>query len=173
MGSKSIYSPKSLNCYVSGGNNTGQKHSKIIVFPFGFSWSFLSVAFLSLRIHLEQHCRVRMVPKRSLFFRWESIPLWGLLRVFESFMAREGGFPIYPNCYNVWKESFKTIPTDFLLSHFLSLLIPQHYCKLNLLSSWATKKIILASGRAERPGFCHIEELTCLSIAKINKRIRR
>ena len=36
MGSKSIYSPKSLNCYVSGGNNTWQKHSKIIVFPLGF-----------------------------------------------------------------------------------------------------------------------------------------
>ena len=29
MGSKSIYSPKSLNCYVSGGNNTWQKHSKM------------------------------------------------------------------------------------------------------------------------------------------------
>ena len=25
-------------------------------------------------------------------------------------------FPIHPNCYNVWTESFKTIPTDFLLS---------------------------------------------------------
>ena len=34
---QSIYSQISLNCYVSGGNNTGQKHSKIIVFPFGFS----------------------------------------------------------------------------------------------------------------------------------------
>ena len=30
---QSIYSQISLNCYVSGGNNTGQKHSKIIVFP--------------------------------------------------------------------------------------------------------------------------------------------
>ena len=40
MGSKSIYSPKSLNCYVSGGNNTWQKHSKIIVFPLGFREAF-------------------------------------------------------------------------------------------------------------------------------------
>ena len=31
MGSKSIYSPKSLNCYVSGGNNTWQKHSKMVL----------------------------------------------------------------------------------------------------------------------------------------------
>ena len=29
-------------------------------------------------------------------------------------------FPIHPNCYNVWTESFKTIPTDFLLSPKLS-----------------------------------------------------
>ena len=34
---QSIYSLISLNCYASGGSNTGQKHSKIIVFPFGFS----------------------------------------------------------------------------------------------------------------------------------------
>ena len=32
---QSIYSQISLNCYVSGGNNTGQKHSQIIVF---FTW---------------------------------------------------------------------------------------------------------------------------------------
>ena len=33
---QSIYSQISLNCYASEGNNTGQKHSKIIVFPLGF-----------------------------------------------------------------------------------------------------------------------------------------
>ena len=43
-----IYSQISLNCYVSGGNNTGQKHSRIIVFPLGLLWNCLSVAFLSL-----------------------------------------------------------------------------------------------------------------------------
>ena len=32
---QSIYSQKSLNCYVSGGSNTEQKHSQIIVFPHG------------------------------------------------------------------------------------------------------------------------------------------
>ena len=35
-------------------------------------------------------------------------------------MPRKGGFPIHLNCYNVWTESFKTIPTDFLLSPKLS-----------------------------------------------------
>ena len=35
-------------------------------------------------------------------------------------MPREGGFPIHLNCYNVWTESFKTIPSDFLLSPKLS-----------------------------------------------------
>ena len=38
---QSIYSQISLNCYAVGGRNMGPKHSKIIVFPFGFSWSFL------------------------------------------------------------------------------------------------------------------------------------
>ena len=33
---QSIYSQISINCYASGGSNTGPKHSKIIVFPFGF-----------------------------------------------------------------------------------------------------------------------------------------
>ncbi|MDD7107758.1 MAG: hypothetical protein PUI10_04295, partial [Prevotellaceae bacterium] len=33
---QSIYSQKSLNCYASGGRNTGPKHSKIIVFPLEF-----------------------------------------------------------------------------------------------------------------------------------------
>ena len=37
---QSIYSQISLNCYVSGGNNTGQKHSRIIVFPLGFREAF-------------------------------------------------------------------------------------------------------------------------------------
>ena len=33
---QSIYSQISLNCYAVGGSNTGQKHSRIIVFPLGF-----------------------------------------------------------------------------------------------------------------------------------------
>ena len=39
-------------------------------------------------------------------------------------------------------------------------LIPQHYYKYNFLSTWATKSC---------PGFCHVEECTYLSVAKINK----
>ena len=38
---QSIYSQISFNCYAVEGSNTGPKHSKIIAFPFGFSWSFL------------------------------------------------------------------------------------------------------------------------------------
>ena len=37
---QSIYSQKSHHCYAVGGNNTGQKHSKIIVFPLGFREAF-------------------------------------------------------------------------------------------------------------------------------------
>ena len=33
---QSIYSQTSLNCYASGGSNTGPKHSKIIDFQLGF-----------------------------------------------------------------------------------------------------------------------------------------
>ena len=37
---QSIYSQISLNCYISGGNNTGPKDSRIIVFPLGFREAF-------------------------------------------------------------------------------------------------------------------------------------
>ena len=37
---QSIYSQISLNCYAVGGSNTGQKHSKIIVFPLGVREAF-------------------------------------------------------------------------------------------------------------------------------------
>ena len=66
------------------------KPSKIIAFPYGFSWSFLSVAFLSLWIHPEQHSRLGRIRKRYLFFRWDSVPLWELLWFFEPSMPREG-----------------------------------------------------------------------------------
>ena len=89
---QSIYSQISFNCYAVEGSNTGPKHSKIIVFITWVSWSFLSVAFLSVWIYLEQHGRVRRIRKRSLFFRWESVPLWGLLRCFKPSMQGEGAF---------------------------------------------------------------------------------
>ena len=88
---QSIYSQKSLNCYAVEGSNMGPKHSKIIVFFTWVSWNVLSVAFLSLWIHLEKHNGVRRIPKRSLLFRWESIPLWGFLWFFEPSMPRKGG----------------------------------------------------------------------------------
>ena len=37
---QSIYSQTSLNCYASGGSNTGPKHRKIIDFPLGFREDF-------------------------------------------------------------------------------------------------------------------------------------
>ena len=46
---------------------------------------------------------------------------------------------------------------------FLTL-IPQHYYKLNFLSTWATKSC---------SGFCHVRIFTYLSVAKKNKRIQR
>ena len=42
---QSIYSQISLNCYAVGGNNTGQNHSKIIVFPLGFREAFSLLPF--------------------------------------------------------------------------------------------------------------------------------
>ena len=42
---QSIYSLISLNCYAVGGSNTGQKHSKIIVFPLGFREAFSLLPF--------------------------------------------------------------------------------------------------------------------------------
>ena len=82
---QSIYSQISLNCYVSGGNNTGQIHSNHSCFTW-VSWNFLSVAFLSLWIHLENHHKNGRFRKRYLFFRWDSVSFWGLMRVSESFI---------------------------------------------------------------------------------------
>ena len=51
---QSIYSQISLNCYAVEGSNTGQKHSRIIVFPLGFRKVFFLLPSC-LWIHLEQH----------------------------------------------------------------------------------------------------------------------
>ena len=40
-----------------------------------------------------------------------------------------GALAIYPNCYNVWTKSFKTIPTDFLLS-------PLNRLDLGVVENW-------------------------------------
>ena len=110
MGSKSIYSPKSLNCYVSGGNNTWQKHSKIIVFPLGFLWSFLSVAFLSLGIHPEQHNEAEgKLGKDTCFFDEIPCPYEDSCHSLSHLCHGKGMcFPIHPNCHNVRIESFHT-----------------------------------------------------------------
>ena len=42
---QSIYSQISINCYASGGSNTGPKHNKIIVFPLGFREAFSLLPF--------------------------------------------------------------------------------------------------------------------------------
>ena len=59
---------------------------KSLFFHLGFREAFSLLPFC-LWIHLEQHHRNGRFRKRYLFFRWDSVPLWGLLRVFESFMA--------------------------------------------------------------------------------------
>ena len=51
--------------------------------------------------------------------------------------------------YSTFCSSLKTF--------FMITLIPQHYCKLNFLSTWATKSC---------SGFCHVRIFTYLSVAK-------
>ena len=58
----------------------------------------------------------------------------------------------------------KNLNKAFPFRTFWISLIPQHYYKLNFLSTWATKSC---------PGFCHVVEFTYLSVAKTTKRIRR
>ena len=49
-------------------------------------------------------------------------------------------------------------------------LIPQHYYKTNFLSTWATESSWTSqAAESSGPGFCHVEEFTYLSVAKINK----
>ena len=55
-----------------------------------------------------------------------------------------------PFDYSAWKKTY-TICYFFLIS-----LIPQHYCKLNLLRAWSTKSC---------PGLCYVRILTYLSVA--------
>ena len=151
MGSKSIYSPKSLNCYVSGGNNTWQKHSKIIVFPLGFLWSFLSVAFLSLGIHPEQHNEAEgKLGKDTCFSDEIQCPYEDSCHSLSHLCHGKGMcFPIHPNCYNVWIESFHTTPSLFLLSpwtHPFRFMGLNRECKSNKLDDTGLRQDICFLG---------------------------
>ena len=152
---QSIYSQISLNCYAVGDSNTGQNivnHS----FSTWVSWSFLSVAFLSLRIHLEQHCRVRRFRKEVCIFRWESIPLWGLLQVFDSFMAREWGTFRYTPIAAMYGQSHSIqSPVNFYWARQCSC---RANCQengaryLNTLPHFVIYRFILPSGKRIRLG---------------------
>ena len=116
---QSIYSQISLNCYISGGNNTGPKDSRIIVFPLGFREVF-SLLPSCLWIHLEQHHRDGRFRKNFVFFEEMQSPYEDSCNSLSHLCHGKGMcFPIHLNCYNVWTESFKTIPTPFLLSRVL------------------------------------------------------
>ena len=117
MGSKSIYSPKSLNCYVSGGSNTGQNYSKIIVFPLGFREAF-SLLPSCLWIHQEQHNEAEgKLGKDTCFSDEIQCPYEDSCESLSHSWHRKGSLAIYLNCHNVWIELFPTIPSQFLMSH--------------------------------------------------------
>ena len=110
-----IYSQKSLNCYVSGGSNTGQKHSQIIVFPLGFREVFsllpscLCGFILSNTMELEDLEKILEIPMRFITFLRTPVSWWAI----HGKGKDELSMPIYPNCHHVWIESFHTIPTHF------------------------------------------------------------
>ena len=92
-----------------GSCKTGQKQSVIIVFPLGFSWGFLSIAFLSLWIYPEQHHGVGRAQKRYLSPVWHSILRFPCCPVLCDFHLRR--------CV---LQSF--LDFDFSEGHFLILL---------------------------------------------------
>ena len=110
------YSQISLNCYAVGDSHTGQKHSKIIDFSVGFREAFSLLPFClwgfiwSNTVELGGSEKKFVIPMRVNTLMRVSVVLWAI------YAKERGAFRYTPNCYNVWTESFKTIPTDFLLS---------------------------------------------------------
>ena len=113
---QSIYFQKSLNCYVSGGNNTGQKHSKIIVFPFGFSWSFLLLPSCLCGFIWSNTVELGGFWKEVCFSDKSQYPCEDSCESLGHSWQGRCPLAIYPNCRIVLIELFKTIPSQFLLS---------------------------------------------------------
>ena len=116
---QSIYSQKSLNI-----NPLGSVESdKNIVKSQFFHWGVRKVFFLlpsclcgfiwSNTVELGGFRKEVCYSDESQYPYEDSCESWG-----HSWQGR-CPLAIYPNCHNVWIESFKTIPTDFLLSLYL------------------------------------------------------
>ena len=111
MGSKSIYSPKSLNCYAVGGSNAGPKHSKIIVFPLGFREVFSLLPSCLCGFIWSNTIEMGGFGKNTCFSEEMQCPYEDSCHSLSHLCHGRGMcFPIHLNCYNVWTESFKTIP---------------------------------------------------------------
>ena len=117
---QSIYSQISLNCYISGGNNTGPKDSRIIVFPLGFREAFSLLPSCLCGFIWSNTIEMGGFGKDTCFSDEIQYPYEDSCNFLSHLCHGKGMcFPIHPNCYNVWTESFKTIPTPFLLSRVL------------------------------------------------------
>ena len=117
---QSIYSQISLNCYASGDNNTGPKHSKIIVFPLGFREAFSLLPSCLCGFIWSNTIEMGGFGKNTCFPDEIQYPYEDSCNSLSHLCHGKGMcFPIHLNCYNVWTESFKTIPTPFLLSRVL------------------------------------------------------
>ena len=116
---QSIYSQILLNCYAVGGNNTGPKHSKIIVFPLGFREAFSLLPFCLCGFIWSNTMKLWGFGKDTCFSDEIQCPYEDSYESLSHSWQRRGSFPIYPNCHNVWIEWFNTIPARFLLSLYL------------------------------------------------------
>ena len=114
---QSIYSQISLNCYRSGGSNTGQKHSKIIVFPLGFRKAFSLSPSCFCGFIWSNTIEMGGFGKNTCFSDEIQCPYEDSCNSLNHLCHGKGMcFPIHPNCHKVWIESFHTNPSLFLLS---------------------------------------------------------
>ena len=122
---QSIYSQISLNCYVSGGNNTWQKHSKIIVFPLGFREVFFLLPSCFYGFIWSNTIEMGGFGKNTCFSEEMQCPYEDSCHSLSHLCHGKGMcFPIHPNCYNVWIELFHTIPCQFLMSRYFLWIYP-------------------------------------------------
>ena len=76
----------------------------------------------------QSYFYVNLYRKEVCYSDESQYPYEGFCGSLSHLCQGKGGFPIYPNCYNVWTESVKTIPTDFLLSRHSCSGPVQHRC---------------------------------------------
>ena len=90
---------------------------EIIVFPLGFREVFSLLPFCLCGFIWRNTIKMGGFRKYTCFSDEIQCPYEDSCNSLSHLCHGKGMcFPIHPNCYNVWTESFKTIPTDFLLS---------------------------------------------------------